>query len=245
MSIDQQSSQLCFFFGTIQVMPRPPVVLCLTMFATSNALQSSFAPSTVRSGRDLLVNAQYVHRPQRYAGRTGSSSRLKLSMGPLDGLITAAKYRETCPPQSCVEQLLIEQIRKQDLDPSLLHWAHPITMLLLVAPCMVFAANLGWKIRGSTRPQDGSNTAAKLTAEERRSAGSLHAILMSTAVIFSTFGIQGGLGSMLLAREPILESSHSASGFLFTALFGLQVASCMQCPLTRGVERGHVHMCFV
>ena len=145
-------------------------------------------------------------------------------MGPLDGLIQAAKYRETCPPQSCLEQLLVDQILRQDLDPGLLHWAHPATMLLLVAPCLLFAASLGWKIRGSGS-QDGSDAAPKMTGEERRSAGSMHALLMSTALFFSIFGIQGGLGSMLLARQPILESPHSVSGFFFTAVLGLQVFS--------------------
>jgi hypothetical protein len=48
---------------------------------------------------------------------------------------------------------------------------------------------------------------------------------MSVAAVVSIFGIQGGLGSMLLADEPILESPHAASAFIFALLFGLQVSS--------------------
>ncbi len=149
--------------------------------------------------------------------RTARARPLAMDMGPLDGWIAAAKYRETCPPQSCVEQLLLDQIRKQDFDPTVLHWAHPATMLLFVAPIMSYAAYLGWKIRSS------EPTSPVMSGIERRSAGSTHAVLMSAVAIFSVFGIQGGLGSMLLANEPILESPHAASGFVFALLLGLQV----------------------
>ena len=140
------------------------------------------------------------------------------TMGPLDGWIAAAKYRETCPPQSCVEQLLLDQIRKQDFDPAVLHWAHPATMMLLVAPSMAYATYLGWKIRTSE-----SAPSSAMSGSERRSAGSTHAVLMSAAALFSVFGIQGGVGSLLLANQPILESPHAASGFAFALLLGLQV----------------------
>jgi len=144
-----------------------------------------------------------------------------VSMVWLDGWIAAAKYRETCPPQSCVEQLLLDQIRKQDFDPSVLHLAHPATMLLLVAPSMAYATYLGWKIR--------SSEGWALGSRQRRSAGSTHALLMSTAAIFSVFGVQGGLGSMLLADQPILESPHAATGFAFALLLGLQVRRLQSC----------------
>jgi len=151
--------------------------------------------------------------------RTARAQPLAMDMGsPLDGWIAAAKYREMCPPQSCVEQLLLDQIRKQDFDPTVLHWAHPATMLLLVAPSMSYAAYLGWKIRASSE-----SAPSAMSGSERRSAGSTHAVLMSAAALFSVFGIQGGLGSMLLANEPILESPHAASGFAFALLLGLQV----------------------
>eukprot|EP00802_Teleaulax_amphioxeia_P022886 Tamp_23386.p1 GENE.Tamp_23386~~Tamp_23386.p1 ORF type:complete len:243 (+),score=40.94 Tamp_23386:247-975(+) len=150
--------------------------------------------------------------------RTARAQPLAMDMGsPLDGWIAAAKYREMCPPQSCVEQLLLDQIRKQDFDPTVLHWAHPATMLLLVAPSMSYAAYLGWKIRASSE-----SAPSAMSGSERRSAGSTHAVLMSAAALFSVFGIQGGLGSMLLANEPILESPHAASGFAFALLLGLQ-----------------------
>ena len=106
------------------------------------------ASSAMRTG---FVTLPAVHlgglglpRPGRALRRQGC-----ISMGPLDGLLEAAKYRETCPPQSCIEQLLLDQIRKQDFDPTVLHWAHPATMLLLVAPMLAWGASLGWKIRGS------------------------------------------------------------------------------------------------
>ena len=143
-----------------------------------------------------------------------------VSMVWLDGWIEAAKYRETCPPQSCVEQLLLDQIRKQDFDPSVLHWAHPATMLLLVAPSMVYATYLGWKIR--------SSEGWALGSRQRRSAGTTHAVLMSAAAIFSVFGVQGGLGSILLADQPILESPHAATGLSIRYLGVVEKALCYQ-----------------
>ena len=68
---------------------------------------------------------------------------------------------------------------------------------------------------------------AILSAEERKSAGSTHAILMSLALLFSVFGIQGGLGSLLLAREPILESPHAVSGVVFATVLGVQVVTVL------------------
>jgi len=202
--------------------------LSLALLAASSALRPGF------------VTPPAARRPGLAPPRPGRALRRRFSMamGPLDGLIQAAKYRETCPPQACIEQLLLDQFRKQDFDPTVLHWLHPATMLLIVAPMLVFGASLGWKIRGS-----GEASASRLDADERKSAGGTHAILMSLALLFSAFGIQGGLGSLLLAREPILESPHSLSGFAFVAVLGVQVVislppSCAE-RLTRCCRCGY------
>jgi hypothetical protein len=190
-------------------------VLCLPAVDAFLSLQP-LSPSL----RHTSAGSQILR--SRTPRRASPRCALLVAMGPFDGWISAAKYRETCPPQSCVEQLLLDQVRKQDFDPTVLHWAHPATMVILVAPALAYAAYLGWKIRTSQN-QD-STPSARMSGQDRSSAGRAHAILMSLAALLSIFGIQGGLGSMLLAGEPILESPHAASGFLFAACLGVQVS---------------------
>lgn len=228
---------------------RPAGVLLCLLLCNSNAFAFQLLPNLQSPAWKLTQPAGRLPLMRRAHHRCEQSRPLlvSLQMGPLDGWVSAAKYRETCPPQSCIEQLLLDQIRRQEVDPIILHWAHPATMLAFVILPTAYATYLGWRIRSSkalgssTTSSDTSGgqlaaSPAGMTDKERSSAGKTHALLMSVAALFSVFGIQGGLGSMLLAGEPILESTHSASGFLFALLLGLQVRD----PLLSRPHRNNV-----
>jgi Protein of unknown function (DUF4079) len=152
--------------------------------------------------------------------RTGSPARLgqtkhvlAMSSGPLDGLISLVKAREACPPQVCIEQLLLDNVRRAELPEAVIQWSHPITMVALALPLALGGAYLGWQIRLA----DSSSSSSSNTAARR-----LHAPLMAGALLLFVFGVQGGIASLLLQNHSLLDSPHAATAGVLLALFSLQ-----------------------
>ncbi|CAM9937800.1 unnamed protein product, partial [Choristocarpus tenellus] len=179
---------------------------------------------------------QHIHRPQRdkpWVLRKGSHS--SLNMGFLEGFGEAVKARQDCPPQVCLENLLLDNIRRANILEPILHWFHPLSMVAIFLPLALTGAYTGLQVRLarttssplSADPQkidvqiddvDSSDKsdneeAARAEANAAR-ARTLHPTLMVAATVVAFFGVQGGTGGLLLLDKPLQESEHARTAVL-------------------------------
>jgi Protein of unknown function (DUF4079) len=169
----------------------------------------------VRDGKHVSAIAK-LHRQPHLAAK---STVLAMSSGPLDGLISLVKAREACPPQVCIEQLLLDNVRRADLPDAVIHWSHPVTMVALALPLALGGAYLGWQIRLGN---NGNSSSSSSSSSSSTAARRLHAPLMAGALLLFVFGVQGGIASLLLQNHSLLDSPHAATAGVLLALFSLQ-----------------------
>jgi Protein of unknown function (DUF4079) len=170
------------------------------------------SPAHLRTGKHVSATAQLYRQPRSVA----SITVLAMSSGPLDGLISLVKAREACPPQVCIEQLLLDNVRRADLPEAVIHWSHPVTIVALALPLALGGAYLGWQIRLDSNSSSGSSSGSSGAARR------LHAPLMAGALLLFVFGVQGGIASLLLQNHSLLDSPHAATAGVLLALFSLQ-----------------------
>ena len=98
------------------------------------------------------------------------------------------------------------------------HWGHPAMMAIVIFAMGSTAAIAGWKIRTSDDPEEtmGSMPVRKLHKKV--------ALWMTT---FLAMGYSGGLLSLIMQDQPILESPHFWTGSAVLGLLGLNGAISM------------------
>jgi hypothetical protein len=145
--------------------------------------------------------------------RMGSTS---LEGTPFEGMYSMVKARELCPPEVCVEQLVVSLFRSLRLPEPVYHWFHPVSAVLLISLIAGFGLKQGLDMRASrTGKMDVSQS-------DLRSARSFHPSLMAGLAVVYLISSQGGLGSLLVLQQPILESPHSATALLSFLMLAIQ-----------------------
>lgn len=162
-----------------------------------------------------FMSPKSLHRSFISSSTVLPTQRSQLMMNPLEGtpiesIYSMVKAREACPPQVCVEQLFVSIIRDLELPEGLIHWGHPIAMGIAVLAMGGYGIYQGLLIR-SKEP-----TAAV------KAARSSHPTIMTALFVIMFIGAQGGLSSLLVQRQPILESPHSATALLVLLMFFAQ-----------------------
>ncbi|NEQ55547.1 MAG: DUF4079 domain-containing protein [Leptolyngbya sp. SIO3F4] len=98
------------------------------------------------------------------------------------------------------------------------HWGHPVMMSIVIFAMGSTAAIAGWKIRTSEDPE------ATMGSMPVRKLHKKVALWMTT---FLAMGYSGGLLSLIMQDQPILESPHFWTGSLVLGLLGLNGAISM------------------
>ncbi|MEB3272885.1 MAG: DUF4079 domain-containing protein [Prochlorothrix sp.] len=96
-----------------------------------------------------------------------------------------------------------------NLPEPIVHWGHPLMMGIVVGVMGTYAAVAGWQGRTATD---------EAVAAEKRDQHSKVALAM---FIFITLGYTGGILSLVMQGQPLLESSHFWTGTLAIGLLGL------------------------
>lgn len=91
----------------------------------------------------------------------------------------------------------------------IVHWGHPVMMGIVVFVLGSFVGWVGW--RGRLSPD--TEAAAKNRADHRK--------LAPWMFLFIAAGYTGGVLSLVMQHEPILESSHFWTGSIVLILLGL------------------------
>lgn len=90
----------------------------------------------------------------------------------------------------------------------IVHWGHPVMMAIVVLAMGSAVALAGWK--GRTLANTDQEAAIKNKAEHRKIAPLMY--------IFLVLGYTGGVLSLVMQGEPILESPHFVTGTVVIAL---------------------------
>lgn len=93
-----------------------------------------------------------------------------------------------------------------NLPEPVVHWGHPIMMAIVVFVMGGFAAYAGWQGRLATD--------AGVAVEQKQN----HAKIAPLMYLFIVLGASGGILSLVMQGEPILESSHFWTGMTAIAL---------------------------
>jgi fucose 4-O-acetylase-like acetyltransferase len=94
----------------------------------------------------------------------------------------------------------------------IVHWGHPVMMGIVVVFMGGYAAIAGWRSRTSTD----SEVVDKNRAEHRKVAPLM--------LLFIAMGYTGGVLSLVMQKQPILESPHFVTGSIALLLLGLNGA---------------------
>lgn len=97
----------------------------------------------------------------------------------------------------------------------IIHWGHPIMMGIVIFVMGTTAAYMGWKIR-TGEPGPDSATTRKM-----------HKKLALWMTTFIALGYTGGILSLVMQGQPLLESPHFWTGTLAISLLGLNGAISM------------------
>ncbi|MEM9484615.1 MAG: DUF4079 domain-containing protein [Cyanobacteria bacterium P01_F01_bin.116] len=98
------------------------------------------------------------------------------------------------------------------------HWGHPVMMGIVIFAMGSTAAIAGWKIR------TGDDPAATMGSMPVRKLHKKVSLWMTT---FIAMGYSGGLLSLVMQDQPILESPHFWTGSAVLSLLGLNGAISM------------------
>ena len=104
---------------------------------------------------------------------------------------------------------IAHQFRNIGIPEPITHWGHPVMMGIVIFVMGSFVGYSGWKGRLS---QDEKVTATNHSA---------HRKLAPWMFLFLALGYTGGLLSLVMQRQPILESPHFWTGTVLLGLLGL------------------------
>jgi len=104
---------------------------------------------------------------------------------------------------------IADSFSRLNLPEPIVHWGHPLMMGIVVGVMGTYAAVAGWQGRTATDPA---------VAAEKRDKHSQVALAM---FIFVTLGYTGGILSLVMQGQPLLESPHFWTGSLAIGLLGL------------------------
>jgi fucose 4-O-acetylase-like acetyltransferase len=93
----------------------------------------------------------------------------------------------------------------------IVHWGHPLMMGIVVVVMGSFAAYTGWRGRLLTATDDVA--AAKSRGE--------HKSIASLMFLFIALGYTGGILSLVMQQQPILQSPHFWTGTVAIALLSI------------------------
>lgn len=96
----------------------------------------------------------------------------------------------------------------------IVHWGHPLMMGIVVFVMGSAAALAGW--RGRTLATTNSEVSIKNKADHRKIAPLMYAFLLS--------GYTGGVLSLVMQKQPILESPHFITGTVVIVLLTVNAA---------------------
>lgn len=96
----------------------------------------------------------------------------------------------------------------------IVHWGHPVMMGIVVVVMGAFVVWTGWQGRLLTATDDAA-------ASEKRSE---HAKIAPLMFLFIVLGYTGGVLSLVMQRQPILQSPHFWTGTLVIGMLGVNGA---------------------
>lgn len=179
----------------------------------------------------LVVLGVWTQQGCAFFTRTASSlhlSTLQMSANiPLqdssillsNGFIDMIKYRESCPPTICLEQLVANVVRQVVPSMEVVHWAHPVIMG--AATLFLGLAGLKYGIDIKKFRQGRPGVSQLDYAEARRR----HPFLMSLLLASMIFGLQSGMASILVLQAPLVESWHAKTAVALTLALVVQAIS--------------------
>ena len=98
---------------------------------------------------------------------------------------------------------------------SIVHWGHPIMMGIVMLAMGTTATYMGWKIRTDS------------PGEESAKTRKLHKKLALWMTTFIGLGYTGGVLSLVMQNQPLLESPHFWTGTVAIGLLGVNGAISM------------------
>lgn len=104
---------------------------------------------------------------------------------------------------------IASQFRNLGIPEPITHWGHPAMMGIVIFVLGSFVGYVGWRGRLATD---------KEVALKSRSA---HRKLAPLMFLFMALGYTGGLLSLVMQRQPVLESPHFWSGTILLGLLAL------------------------
>lgn len=184
------------------------------------------------------------------------------------GIYGLFKAREVCPPQVCIEQLLVNVVKSFQLSDLTIQWTHPVLMAISIGLLTYAGVTKGLAIANPQQqllqsassaptsidnhnniiPNNDVNNIRQNSAIAKgvpvdkkalKDAKFWHPILMSMLLVLYIFGIQGGIGSQLLQDKPILESPHSVTALVSVGLLMLQALISQGIDSSPIVRKGH------
>lgn len=103
-------------------------------------------------------------------------------------------------------QPIADWFARFDLPEPIVHWGHPVMMAIVVFVMGGFAAYFGWQGRLATE--------SGIAVEQKQQ----HAKVAPLMYLFIVLGATGGILSLVMQGEPILESPHFWTGMGAIAL---------------------------
>lgn len=125
-----------------------------------------------------------------------------------DGLVDAIKYRDHCPPEICLEQLVASALRST-VPLEAIHWFHPLIFSVAMLSLGLVGLKYGVDIK-KFRQKRGVTQADYKIARDR------HPLLMGILLFAAILGTQSGLASTLTLQVPLIDSWHSVSAVALT-----------------------------
>jgi hypothetical protein len=92
----------------------------------------------------------------------------------------------------------------------IVHWGHPVMMGIVVVVLGAYVAYVGWQGRTATD----AGVVTKSRADHRK--------LAPLMALFITLGYTGGILSLVMQKQPILESPHFWTGSIVLGLLAVQ-----------------------
>lgn len=125
-----------------------------------------------------------------------------------DGLVNAIKFRENCPPEICLEQVVASALRT-NVPLETIHWFHPVLFSALMLSLGLSGLKYGVDIK-KFRQKRGVTLADYKVARDK------HPQIMGILLFAAILGTQSGLASTLTLQVPLVDSWHSVSAVALT-----------------------------
>lgn len=129
------------------------------------------------------------------------------------------KYRESCPPTICLEQLVANVVRQAVPSMELVHWAHPAIMGAATLILGLTGLKYGIDIKKFRQGRAGVSQSDYRVARQR------HPLLMSLLLASMIIGLQSGMASTLVLQAPLIESWHAKTAVALSVALGAQAVS--------------------